>query len=92
MSDSSWFLHIFEVSDVHAQEVIAKSLQDVDSVVVEPRTCGADSYVIIGGAEPGLAKPILRTVLNIDPEATLLHCAQGHDPATLWPEDHPADV
>jgi hypothetical protein len=90
MSESTWFLHVFEVADAHSQDLIAKSLQDEQSVVVEPRSVGPDSYVIVGCADVGQGQPILRTVLAVDPTAKLIHRAEGHDPVGLWPGDDPA--
>jgi len=88
--DSSWFLHIFEVPDAHSQELIAKSFQDEASVVVEPRTCGPDTYVVIGSVPPLTRTSMLRMVLSIEPEATLVYRNEGADPVALWPIDHPA--
>ncbi len=77
---SSPVIHIYDMSDAEAQELVIGLLQAWDGLAARPAFSGPDRYVVVECGQSARAHSIFTMVTAIDPGARLIHTTNGHAP------------
>lgn len=77
MNSFDWLLHIFEVSDVSAQQRIVDMLVGAPRVAVHCASRDSDHYVFVDAQDEDCAHLAHDLVMCADPDARLVHTSEG---------------
>ena len=72
-----WLAQIFEVSDVHAQELIVGLLTGVSDLTATAASHGSHHFVNTACTDEAQARSVYRLVMSIDFDARLVHATDG---------------
>jgi hypothetical protein len=77
MSQPSWLIQIFEMTDVAAREVVVGFLSPITGLTVEVTHNGPDCFLIVQSHDAEQAESVARLVIASDERAILLHTSCG---------------
>jgi len=73
MDKADWLVQIYELTDTHAQDLVAGLLAGVDDLTVNAGPHGQDHFVTIVLRDTSKAQSVYRLVTSVDPRAVLIH-------------------
>lgn len=77
MSEVSWFLHIYAVSDAVAQRTVIRMLHSLGGMNVEAASTDGKHFVVVECADHLRATAVGELIMLADPGAELSHTARG---------------
>jgi hypothetical protein len=77
MTQPSWLIQIFEMTDVAAREVVVEFLSPITGLTVEVTHHGRDHFLIVQSHDAEQAESVARMVMASDERAILLHTSLG---------------
>lgn len=73
MDKPDWLVQIYELTDAHAQDLVAGLLAGVDDLTVSAGPDGKDHFVTVVLRDASKAQSVYQLVTSIDPKAVIIH-------------------
>lgn len=81
MDKADWLVQIYELTDTHAQDLVAGLLAGVDDLTVNAGPNGPDHFATVVLRDASKAQSVYQLVTSVDPRAVLIHSSTERAPA-----------
>lgn len=73
MDKADWLVQIYELTDTHAQDLVAGLLAGVDDLTVNAGPNGPDHFLTVVLHDASKAQSVYQLVTSVDPKAVIIH-------------------
>lgn len=81
MDKPDWLVQIYELTDAHAQNLVAELLAGIDDLTVNPGPNGPDHFVTVVLRNASKAQSVYQLVTSVDPKAVVIHSSTEQAPS-----------